>query len=295
VSEARIQDRRSFLKEAALAGMSGSLMAACVRAGPSPAIKPSVQNIGVQVYTVRDLMQKDFEGTLEQIARIGYTQIEFAGYYDRTPEQVRATLDRLRLTSPSAHIGVNLLRQDIQGQITSAKTIGQRYVTVPSYPFPRDAGKQAFVDAAAELSKWGEACRARGVRLAYHNHAGELRDVGGGTTGLDVMLQETQPGLVEFENDLYWTTFAGVDPRTLFAKYPGRFTLWHVKDMRDPQGTKGMAPVGEGTIDYRAIFAEAGKAGLRHFFVEHDTAAQYEGGSLASLARSYATLKQILS
>lgn len=294
MSEVPKSDRRAFLFQLA-AGVSGGLMAACLRPEPSPPIAPSAQNIGLQLYTVRDQLQRDFEGTLERVAKIGYTQVEFAGYYERTPDQVRAVLDRLRLSSPSAHIGVPLLRQDIQGQITSAKTLGQRYVTVPSYPFPRDAGRQAFADAAAELNKWGEACRARGVRLAYHNHAGELRDVGGGTTGLDVMLQETQPGLVEFENDLYWTTYAGVDPLRLFARYPGRFTLWHVKDLRDPQGTKGMAPVGEGTIDFKRLFAAAKQSGLRNFFVEHDSAAQYPGGSLASIERSFATLKQLLS
>jgi sugar phosphate isomerase/epimerase len=298
VSDAFLRDavsRRAFLVDLAAAGLGVGVFSACRRGGPAGGpIAPSVARIGLQLYTVRDQLQQDFEGTLERLARIGYTQMEFAGYYDRTPEQVRALLDRLRLASPSAHIGPQLLRQDVQGQITSAKTIGQQYITIPSYNFGREPKADAFKAAAAEFNKWGEQCRARGVRLAFHNHSVEFTPVGDGMTGMDVMLRETDPALVDYELDLYWTRFAGADPLQLFARYPGRFTMWHVKDLRDTAGQKTMTPVGEGTIDFRSIFAQARQSGLRHFFVEHDTAAQSPGGSLASVERSFTNLKGML-
>ena len=108
-------------------------------------------------------------------------------------------------------------------------------------------------------------------------------------------MRETDPALVDFELDIYWAVHAGADPLALFDKYPGRFKMWHVKDMVDPQGTKAMTAVGQGTIDFTKIFAQASKSGLRYFFVEHDTAAQYPGGSLASLQASVTNLKRMLS
>jgi len=166
---------------------------------------------------------------------------------------------------------------------------------VPSYPYARDGGADAFRQAAAEMNRWAAMCRDAGIRLAYHNHDAELRPINGGTYGLDVLMHETDPSLVDFELDLYWAVHAGADPLALFDKYPGRFAMWHVKDMVDPQGTKAMTAVGQGTIDFPKIFAQAAKSGMRYFFVEHDSAAQYPGGSLASLRTSVTNLKRMLS
>jgi sugar phosphate isomerase/epimerase len=133
------------------------------------------------------------------------------------------------------------------------------------------------------------------MRFAYHNHDFEFADLGGGRTGFDILLAGTDPALVQFELDLYWATRARRDPVALFAANPGRFPLCHVKDLRDPQGTQAMAPVGEGTIDFARVFARAPQAGLRHYFVEHDTAAEYPGGPLASLRASYGALRRLLA
>ncbi len=312
---ARGAARRAFVRDAALAGLGaaglGAALAACARAGraaagaaspaaaspaaAAPAAAAPAGRIGVQLYTVRDLMQQDFEGTLARVAAIGYREVEFAGYYGRTPEQVRATLDRLGLAAPSSHIGVALLRADLAGQLRAARAIGHAYVTAPSYPIARTgAGEEAWKQAAAEFNRWGAACREQGLRFAYHNHDWELRPIAGGRSGLDVLIAETDPALVDFELDLYWAVHAGRDPLQLFGQYPGRVALWHVKDMREPQGAKAMAPVGGGAIDFRAIFAQRGQSGLRHFFVEHDNAAQV-GGSLPSIEASYAYLRRLLA
>ena len=249
--------------------------------------------IGLQLYTVRDLLEKDFEGTIERVAQIGYKNLEFAGYYNHTPEQVRALLDRLQLVSTSSHIGSQLIRQDAAAQIRAAKTIGQDYITIPSYNFGRE-GAAGWRKGVAEFNQWGAMCRDAGIKLAYHNHAAEFAPLEG-TTGYDILLREVDPKLVDFELDLYWARYADQDPLTLFAKYPGRFAMWHVKDMMLTGTTKGMAPVGKGTLDFKTIFAHAGESGLKHFFVEHDNAAAGPGGSLASIQTSIEYLRKLLA
>lgn len=286
-------NRRTFLFDLAAIGLSTTFTTACTSAFSRGSAPSLANHIGLQLYTVRDLMEKDLEGTLEQVASIGYTNVEFAGYFGRTPEQVRAILDRLKLVSTSAHIGQQLMRQDATLQIRWAQAMGQEYITIPSYPFPRDGGVDAWKQGAADFNRWGAQCRDAGLRLAYHNHNAEFALAEGGPTGYDVLMRETDPALVDFELDLYWTAFADQDPLALFAKYPGRFAMWHVKDLQLTQGKKEMMPVGRGTLDFGAIFARAGEAGMKHFFVEHDTAAT-TWGALASIQTSYTYLRKLL-
>jgi len=302
--ETRQVNRRTFLFELAAMGVGTSVLASCASsagaaAGASSAARASTgaganaNMIGIQMYTVRDQLQADFEGTVTKIAQIGYRNLEFAGYYNRTPEQVRALLDKVGAVSRSSHIGAPLLRQDAAGQIKAAKTIGQEYITLPSYNFGKE-GLAGWRKGVAEFNQWGAMCRDAGLKLAYHNHAAEFAPLEG-TTGYDVLVKETDPKLVDFELDLYWAKFADQDPLALFAKYPGRFAMWHVKDMVVTGTQKGMSPVGKGTIDFKSIFAHARESGMKYFFVEHDTAAQYPGGSLASAQASYEYLHQLLT
>ena len=292
-------NRRTFLFQLAAMTASGSLLASCARAGVGTSTAAAATRsatspdfIGLQLYTVRDQLQTDFEGTLAKIAQIGYKNMEFAGYYNRTPEQVRATLDKLNLVSTSSHIGAPLLRQDAAGQIKAAKTIGQDYITIPSYQFGKDLA--GWRKGVAEFNQWGAMCRDAGLKLAYHNHNFEFAPLEG-TTGYEILQNEVDPKLVDFELDLYWARFADQDPLALFAKHPGRFAMWHVKDMVVTDDKKGMSPVGKGTIDFKSYFAHAQQSGLKHFFVEHDSAAQYPGGSLASVEASYQYLHQLLA
>ena len=294
--ETREVSRRTFLFELAAIGVGTTVLGACARAaagGAGTAAGANANMIGLQMYTVRDQLQKDFDATVEQIAKIGYRNLEFAGYYNRTPEQVRALLDRVGAVSSSAHIGAPLMRQDAAAQIRSAKTIGQEYITLPSYNFGRE-GLAGWRKGVAEFNQWGAMCRDAGIKLAYHNHAAEFAPLEG-TTGYDVLVKEVDPALVDFELDLYWAKFADQDPIALFAKYPGRFAMWHVKDMSVTGTQKGMTPVGKGTIDFKTIFARARESGMKYFFVEHDNAAQYQGGSLASVQASYDFLRQLLA
>lgn len=246
--------RRNFIRDVAAMTVAGSVLAGCARnasaastgamsstaAGgarraASIAMKPTVDGIGVQLYTVGDQLRTDFDGTLEKIAQIGYKQVEFAGYNNKTAEQVRALLDRLKLKSPSTHIGMDLLRKDLDAQINFAQTVGHEYITIPS--LGRTETPMNTVDAwkriADECNTLGAKLKSSGLKLAFHSHSGEFVDVGGGKTGMDVFVTETDPALFNFEMDLGWARVASQDPVAWFKKYPDRFCMWHVKDFEN--------------------------------------------------------------
>ena len=296
-----LQDRRSFLVTlggAALAA-SGAGILACARnashAADTVAGAAAMQGAGgvpiapisVQLYSVRDEMKRDVAATLARVARIGFKEVEFAGYFDHSPAEIRGMLDANGLTAPSAHIPLNVLKSDPASVIAAARTIGHSYVVMP---YLDETARRSIADWHA-LAKTlndiaGEMSRA-GLRLAYHNHDFEFTPTDG-MVPYEVLLAETDPKLVLLEMDLYWTTKAGQDPLTWFAKYPGRFPFVHVKDSRGaPQHE--MAPVGEGTIDWKRIFAHRVDAGIAHYVVEHDNPAD----PFASIASSYSYLSKL--
>jgi sugar phosphate isomerase/epimerase len=225
-----------------------------------------LEPIGLQLYTVRDLMQADVARTLEKVARIGYREVEFAGYFGETPARIRGLLDSVGLAAPSSHLSLEDLRDHPGRTFDLAETIGHRYLVVPSL----DARDRRTLDdyrrVAAHLNRAGAAARARGLQVAYHNHDFELDPIGG-VLPYDVLLRETDPALVAFEMDFYWMASGRADPLVYFQRHPGRFHLCHLKDM---DRRRGMADVGAGRLDLRAILQRRVQAGLRHHFVEHD-------------------------
>ena len=319
------QDRRSFLKTigasgaafAALGCASGGTASTPAAAAGSAAGVPSRlgDRIGVQLYSVRDRLEKDFAGTLEGVARIGFKEVEFAGYYNRSPEEVRSLLDRLGLRAPSSHIMLDAITKDLAGQVKAAKTIGHEYITVPALiqPLMGKVTPDFWGKTAAEFKRVGKELKAEGIGFAYHNHSFEFEKLPDGRTGYDVLLAETDPAVVQFELDLLWATVAGQDPVAMFQKHPGRYVMWHVKDVKGVDAARtlamsgegstiqrltklgtSLAAVGTGDIDFRRIFAAASTSGMRHFFVENDAAPQTPS-SLADIETSYRNLKQMLA
>lgn len=245
---------------------------AVVGAGLPRCATPSSQRlerIGLQLYTVRDDLQRDFAGTLERVAAIGYREVEFAGYFRHPPAAVRAALATAGVTAPAAHVDYTLLGDGWDGVLEAAATVGHHYVLVAWIPAAERVDRAAWQRIAGRFNQAGERARAAGLRFGYHNHDYEFTPVNG-TVPYDVLLAETDPALVVMEMDLYWITKGGQDPLAYFARHPGRFELVHVKDSAGPPEHR-MVDLGTGTIDFPRIFARSEQAGIRHWFVEHDT------------------------
>ena len=281
-----LHTRRTFLATLGVAAIgiaSRDALADGVLLAPHRKLK----KVGLQLYTVRDLMKADLPGTLRKVAQIGYKEVEFAGYYGRTPAQIRALLKQNGLTSPSSHIGLDILEKDSVRAFADAKAIGHQWVTMPYIPEERRKTVDDWNKIIDLLNQLGPQAKAEGLRLAYHNHDFEIRPVDG-VRPLDMMLSKTDPALVDFEMDLYWVVFGGGDPLDFFNRYPKRFALVHVKDSAGPPDNK-MVDVGKGTIDFPKIFAQSDKAGIKHYFVEHDQPAD----PIATIRNSYKYLSTV--
>ena len=259
-----------------------------------------IDKVGVQLYTVRDLMKSDFDGTIAKVAQIGYKEVEFAGYFDHTPQQVRAALDKTGLTSPACHVEYGLLAPDKwPGQLESAKVIGQSYIVNPWIPEEARKTDDDWKRAAETFNRAGEESKKAGIQFAYHNHWFEFLPVNG-KLPYDTLLELCDKNLVKMELDLCWITVAGADPLKYFDRYPGRFPLVHVKDVKTlPKITTGgpqnfgdtvdLTEVGSGIIDWKRIFAQSDKAGIKHYFVEHD----HPKAPLESIKTSYEYLSKL--
>lgn len=254
--------RRQMLRGSVTLGLSTLIAPTIAPSAPAP--KKRVP--GIQLYTVRESMASDVPGTLQAIAGIGYKEVEFAGYGDHSPQQVRGLLDDLGLQSPSSHVLANAIRDEPLPLIEAATAIGNDYLTI-AWLHPDD--RQSLDDYrrwAESFNRAGELCRESGIRLAYHNHEFELLAIEG-ELPFDILLSETDPALVDFELDMYWARKAEQDIVDVLNKAPGRFTMAHIKDM-DEQGN--FADVGTGVIDFESVLGNEAASGLRHLFAEHD-------------------------
>jgi len=269
--------RRTFLKSAATAGLGSVAMVGMGIQYPgrgevrktetrtSTLHRDTLENIGLQLYTIRSLMGEDFEGTLERVAAIGYSEVEFAGYFGRPAADVRALLDKLDMKAPAVHVGIDMLRQDLTGVLDAAEIIGHQYVVCP-WLAEDERSLDHYRQHAALFNEVGAACQEAGMQFAYHNHDFEFFAIEE-QVPYDLLLAETDPNLVQMELDLYWIEKSGHSALTYFGEHPGRFPLCHVKDMAEDES---ITTVGNGVIDFGPMFAASEQAGLVHYFVEHD-------------------------
>ena len=254
--------RREFVEIMAGVGVSIAC-SGTLRTGHSARL----DKIGLQLYTVRDQMKADFEGTLARVAEIGYKEVEFAGYFGHSPADVKAILDRHGLSAPSTHIPIG--EQDAwKAALDTAKAIGHEYIVMPWIPEEKRKTLDDWKKVADVFNHAAKMAHDAGLQFAYHNHDFEFPKIDG-QVPYDVLLQSTDPKLVQLEIDLYWITKAGQDPLSYFARWPGRIPLVHVKDSAGPPDHK-MVDVGQGKIDWKRIFAKKDQAGIKHAFVEHD-------------------------
>jgi len=258
-----------------------------------------IENIGVQLYTVRDLMKADFDGTIAQVAKIGYKEVEFAGYFGRTGQQVRAVCDKNGLAPVSTHVQYDELDDKFPSVIETSKAIDLKYIVCPWIPEELRKSPDIWKKASEKFNRCGEQSKKAGMQFAYHNHWFEFLPVDG-KLPYDELLKECDANLVKMEMDLCWITAAGGDPLKYFNAYPGRFPLVHVKDLKTlPKITAGgaqnygdtvdLTEVGSGIIDWKRIFAQADKAGIKHYIVEHDHPKQ----PFESITKSYEYLNNL--
>jgi sugar phosphate isomerase/epimerase len=258
----------------------------------------------VQLYTVRDQMKSDFEGTLAKVAAIGYKEVEFAGYFDRSPKEVRAAIDRHGLVSPACHVSWDVLGEKLPAQIEFAKIIGHSYIVCPWIPEEIRKQEDGWHRAAETFNRAGEVSKKAGIQFAYHNHWFEFLPNENSLKGklpYDFLLETCDANLVKMELDLCWIVVGGGDPLQYFDRYPGRFPLVHIKDVKKMpkvsasggqnfgDSMKDMTEVGSGIIDWKKIFAQSERAGIKHYIVEYDKpAAPFE-----SIKTSYEYLRQL--
>ena len=281
-------DRRSFLKGAVALPLVLPLQSSQERISP----------IGLQLFTVRSEIEKDFEGTLARVAAIGYKEVEFAGYFGRSPQEVRAVLQRTGLTGVSAHYNFSSLGNQWSGIVDAARIAGHQYLVIVSIDGASRVQPDIWQRASEQFNRAGEACKVAGLKFAYHNHLFEFAS-SPGTAKLpyEILLELTDPSLVSMQMDLCWIIAAGQDPADYFRRYPGRFSSVHVKDLKRVPPSSAhlgevpsrdavlpdLAEVGQGIIDWPGVLARCWAAGIRHYFVEHEDPAI----SFASIDRSF--------
>jgi sugar phosphate isomerase/epimerase len=302
-------DRRQFLGALGAVATAGPALAA-----DAPSLARFRPHIGLQMYTVRDRYPTDYPGTLKAIAAIGYRAVQPTGSYaGHAPDAVKRMLDENGLVAAATHVSPPD-GPEFEPTLEAYARIGHRYTTIrmaaprtPGAPAPEPQAltREAAQRMAARLNEAGRISRKHGVKVMYHNHAEEFQTLTDSPLRVyDVLIAETDPDLVALELDIGWAVAGGADPLKLFAEAPGRFEVWHVKDIADLASLKGIEPVrraratkivplGQGEIDYRPIFAAADKAGMKHFYVEQDSAPA-SGDSMRDAGVSYRYLAVML-
>lgn len=276
-----IISRKEFLKTSALALALPALSNVNLFAKP-------LKKVGLQLYTLRNELGKDLEGTLKKVADIGYKEVETFGYgggkfFGKTPGEFRALLNSLGLTSPSGHYMPNNLKKDWNVAVEHAAEIGQKFMMC-AFLFPQDRKTlDDYKKLCDTLNTAGEVCKKAGIQFGYHNHDFEFQTMDG-QVPYQVMLKGTDPKLVKMELDLYWAIYAGQDPIELFKQNPGRFPLVHLKDIAKTE-KREFAEVGTGSVDFQRILDAHKIAGIQHYFVEQD--AVVKGTPLEAIAISY--------
>ncbi|MCZ6900899.1 MAG: sugar phosphate isomerase/epimerase [Bacteroidetes bacterium] len=288
--------RREFVKTSAAAAVSTLIIPGCT-------MSKANEEIGLQIYTIRHELEEDLTGTLKKVSEIGYRKLEGAGYRDGLyfglpPKEFKNILDDNDLYLISGHVNTGRKEPDLKGTMTNqfelaiehAQLMGQKYLVLAYLEsFERESIKD-YYDLIPLINRCAEIAKDAGIQFGYHNHDFELEPLDG-ELPYDVLLNELPTELVFMELDLYWAEYAGVDPIAIFEKDPGRFKLWHVKDMDDTP-ERGKTEVGNGVIDFDRIFRVRDRAGLEHFFVEQDDSKR---SPLESIEISYKYVSNLLN
>ena len=261
---------------------------------PSLAFSAKPKNNGLQLYTLRDEFSKNVKGVLEHVAQTGYKEVETygfsseKGFFGTSVKDFKKILADNGLKAPSGHYDFSSFIKDnntefLKASIECANELGSEYVVIPWLDESLRSNLDDYKRIAQKANEAGVLCKQSGLKLAYHNHDFEFKKFGN-QTGYDILLNETDKKLVDFELDLYWVVHSGNDPLEMFKANPGRFTMWHVKDM-DKSKAEWNTEIGEGSIDFKSIFAKEKLSGMKHFYVEQET--NYSPNPMESIITSW--------
>lgn len=321
-------DRRTFLKQAGLGAAAAYVAPTWLSCVQQQKTAGALSGIGLQLYTLRDQLAGNARATIARVAEVGYDHVETFGseidgsgkasFWGLSPTELKDLLQQHGLKTYSGHYvdddfltPGNGSEDRLKTYLETAAELGQRYFIFPVPPLPLidtlTADDYRYI--ADQLNRAGELAAAVGIKAGFHNHFWEFRTLADGSTGMDILIGHTDKDRVVFELDLFWSEKSGTDSAAFFRKYPGRFPLWHLKDIdkknaaivtgpgyddkpvMDITATITYAEVGTGTIDFRKIMAEEQTAGLQYVFVEQDliTTDPFE-----SIAKSYRYVKREL-
>ena len=294
-------NRRHFLRQSgAAAALAAVLGPGATRALAAAQSAPVPAKLGIQLYTLREILPNDVNGVLAMLHRYGIREVETAGYAERDPAVFAAALQTHGLAAPSAHqlvaevvegsaqmAGAGL--PDFETALETIRSVGHEYFVIPWLPEDARPDRDGYLRLADRMNEFGDRARSVGVQMAYHNHDFEFDTFGTDRPAFFDFIERLDPDLVTIELDLYWTAVAGYDPVEVFEMYPGRFPLWHVKDGAGADMTQTV--VGQGTLDWPRIFAASETAGLKHAFLEADFPP--DGDALAFAQQSVAYVESL--
>ena len=315
-------DRRQFVLTAAAASAARLLHVDRTR------MHAAMGTIGVQLFSLPKMLERDFRGGITMLSQMGYREVELygpfpfsdpeaiarwnavtpqlgfsgSGYFGLTGSQVRAILDENQIKATSVHTDLVTMQKGMDRLGEAGRTVGFTYVGLPSIPDELRTNLDAYKRMADEFNRLGESAKSNDLRFAYHNHGYGLQEMDG-QIPLLLLLEGTDPNLVFFEMDIYWTTAGGMNPVELLKSHPGRYHLMHVKDMKEKRQFSGdggdarqwielfpfMTTAGDGVMDLRSIVSQGQKSGVTHFFVEQDMVANPD----VALKRSIDYLKRL--
>lgn len=300
--------RREFLKNT-------SLLSAAVAISPMADVMAMLKQenkLGIQLFSIPKMLSEDLAGALKMLQDLGYKELELfgpfpfsaesakkgweaagkmlgfsgSGYYGHTPKEFGNLLKAHGLSSPGTHTDLDTLENNMSALAEAAHVLGHKYVTLPAIPDDRRKTLDDYKRIAEAFNKIGENAKKNGIRFGYHNHGYGIKPVDG-VRPLEIILKNTDPNLVFFEMDIFWTTCGGADPIELLSKYPNRYKMLHIKDMKEKKQFAGdgggmgdwmpmfplMASAGDGVLDLVGIVNKAKEVGVEHFFVEQDMVA----------------------
>lgn len=270
-------NRKEFLRTSAALAAGFSIAGVPLISCADPSGK---KKYGIQLYTVRNDVNKNLASTLAYISKAGYSQVELYGFngktfFGKTPKEFKAMFDANQLTAPSSHYYLPAFlyqgKTDVwKAAVEAAAIMENEYMVIP-WLDDKHRGTDDFKKLADVIGAAAELTKAAGMKLAYHNHEFEFGKMPDGKTYYEFLLAQTDTKMVEFEMDLYWVVYSNENPVDWFKKYPGRFTMWHLKDMTtNAKGQKESTQMGDGTINFTSLFAQRKLSGLKYAFVEQE-------------------------